>query len=1126
MNKLTRHITIIAIALAACACTEESNKCTGSYCCEPACGESEVCYNNECIVLSEHPDTCVPECTTEQTCYKNQCIILSEHPDICIPKCKGTKVCLNNECVKLADHPEICIPKCGDGQICSNNRCVDANTICTPACEDPQICENGHCVDPNPNACSGKLCRDDKTFCNDSGQWEECPSGTGCHIGYCIQGLNKECEDDTCDANHTHACKDGVWIECDAPAKCVENDESAECIIEEDGCASGTCSANGHYFCNSDGQWESCGEGFECKNGECEQTFDDEASLLWTLCQADSECSTGKCLKYIVTSRALTRIEKNITLLNDTIAVSKLDSRIPENYGICSADCTQNPDVCEQISTDKVHYSCQLAVIGDSPYPPKDENLEAYSLPFAHVLNLKDMKTAPFGAICRPDDSLKLAFSDKFCNSCENSEQCGEGENCIYGECLPKCSVNTQCPLGFTCSEYSDTNEKYCMPPEQICGDCIDRDKDGQGYGHCTRTGFDCDDLNPNVNYTDQLPNACVDNSDDTNCNGMIDQYELRGTPDHCAKCGDSCHPVENANIVRNCELENPDISVDKTTSDGLLETFKYICHEECAVGYADCDGDPTNGCETRLVDFSDDYLTTTAIHAGVLYAPDTDNDTYGDPDARSQIFCCPANEAGNAACYKLPNLNDLPEEVTSFNWEPAEAPTQETGIVALTSESFDKLSDCNDNNATVYPGAPEICDGLNNDCDPSSPDGKDDIYTLSFTDGSEITSKLGESCQLYREQPENMEAPSCGSGKTACTLMSTAAFGMDCLSDVTSEMTEQSICEDDWNLLSDEDRNAFCADICNINQMECLEHCQNEYMKTCLCDGIDNNCDGRIDEDWHFETCTLEDKVGICRMGILTCGQKVKLDAESGKELTIPAAVCRPLFYKADGRGYDFFGDGIDSNCDGEDFDKSSTLFVTPYFGSGEFEPTNNGKGEQKLVPGMGLYYAPYVSLKKALSVACSQTTNGVTCRDILVNSHKGSDLYHDWQTEDIKIPVYNSKDVYRPEFYTHERTLADDTKTTVETWTHEEIVEEYEHQWKEAFQYHGVDYETVSVSADTSKYLLEGEIYPKELVRIIGGMKMQEVVKDGKKVPVWTQTGSPTEYAVNITYDEKNAD
>ena len=1098
MKRFYRILSIISAILMVSGCTENSDP-------EPCTGEC-----------------CNPRCTADETCYQNTCIVLSEHPEICIPQCRGKKVCSNNKCVNIDEHPEICVPKCGEDQTCVQNRCVDASTVCTPACAGNQVCENGTCREKDPNACTGKLCKSDRIFCNDSGTWEECPVQTGCHLGYCVKGLGKECADNTCSEDLKRVCKDGVWIDCKEPAVCSDADSTADCTIPEDKCEAGSCSDNQQYRCSDDGHWEDCGSGYVCHNAQCEPAYNTKAAMLWTLCRTNSECSTGMCLKNIVTSRPMTNLSMGIAEPTDIIPVSILDNRIPEDYGICSADCTQNSDVCGQMNTNSVQYTCQLVITGDSPYPPLDEYQKPYALPFEHLLNKSNMEIAPFGAICRPDDKLKLAYSDKLCSACDTSEQCGDGENCIFNECLPKCMSAEQCPLGFECTEYKDTGEKFCMPPENTCGSCLDRDGDGQGFGHCTRKGFDCDDLNPNISYTGKLPAACTDVAEDSNCNGMLDQYEFLGTLDHCAACGDSCHPVDNANIIRLCQQVDPDKAIDKTTLNGLIDTFKYTCHEECAVEYADCDHDPSNGCETRLVEFSEDYTQVKSLMSGRLIASDVDRDTYGDPDTSKQLYCCPKNEAEAASCYRLPNQNDRPENGAKFNWVTTPEPDLNDAasdlkdiVVEITPESIDKLSDCNDNNATVYPGAKEICDGLNNDCNPESPDGKDDRYILNYTNGTRKEMGLGDSCTLYLNPPDNESSPQCGDGKVTCTPNGTAGFEMACISNTGNGRSELQICEDNWSGLSDSQKTEACASICDLKDDGCEDKCKEAFGESCLCNGIDDNCDGHIDEDWQFKKCLLEDKVGICQLGILTCG---KVDGK-------PAQVCMPLYSSDSGRGYDFYGDGVDSNCDGEDFDISSTIFVTPYFGTGSFEPKKASSGEQQNVPGIGSYRAPYVSLKKALSVACTKSVDGVKCRDILVNSAKGNDTYWDWQTEDLMIPVYNSSDVYRPEFFSHERTLSDGKKTTVDTWTHDEIVEEYGRLWKEALNHTKSDYEDIIVSASTSKYLLEGEIYPRELVRIIGGMRMNEVEENGLKHPKWTKGVSQTEYNVSITYGGSDA-
>ncbi|MFM7199483.1 MAG: putative metal-binding motif-containing protein [Myxococcota bacterium] len=205
--------------------------------------------------------------------------------------------------------------------------------------------------------------------------------------------------------------------------------------------------------------------------------------------------------------------------------------------------------------------------------------------------------------------------------------------------------------------------------------------------GYASRAG-DCNDKNADIN-----PNAedfC--DGKDQNCNDEVDEdadsityYEDRdkdkfGDP---AQPQEACDPAEADNegwVENNRDCDDDDDQI----YPGAPETCNGIDE--------DCDGLP-------------DAQDPNATPKQTLY-PDADGDDYGDKDA-SPIQACP-----------------------------------QEGYVAVSG-------DCDDQDDTVYPFAPELCDDLDNDCNGKVDEGLNKItyYLDADDDGYGLTTSTADDC-------------------------------------------------------------------------------------------------------------------------------------------------------------------------------------------------------------------------------------------------------------------------------------------------------------------------------------------------------------------------------------------
>lgn len=280
------------------------------------------------------------------------------------------------------------------------------------------------------------------------------------------------------------------------------------------------------------------------------------------------------------------------------------------------------------------------------------------------------------------------------------------------------------------------------------------RDDDGDGQ---SPAGGDCDDTDSSI-YSGA--NEICDGGVDNDCDGLADDADpnrsglvwmFDGDSDGYGNDNDSdgyanyqtgCDPQEWADIVENATGDTGALAYYVAAQYDADDNILIDCNDQnasvnpgasevCDGLDNDCDGTTDDGVSTPSAFYADsdadgfgninDWITECEMPLGYV-ADDSDcNDINASVNPDASEVC---NDIDDDCDEMVDDADDSTDTSTMINWY-LDADTDghglafiyamcenETGILVTTND------DCDDNNASAYPGATEVCDSADNDCD------------------------------------------------------------------------------------------------------------------------------------------------------------------------------------------------------------------------------------------------------------------------------------------------------------------------------------------------------------------------------------------------------------------------
>ncbi|GGH43288.1 GEVED domain-containing protein [Mangrovimonas yunxiaonensis] len=556
------------------------------------------------------------------------------------------------------------------------------------------------------------------------------------------------------------------------------------------------------------------------------------------------------------------------------------DCEDADDDGICAdTDCNDND---ANIGAPTTWY----ADADNDGYGDPSDTTEACQQPDGYVANNAD--------ICIGFDDNLDADGDGIPDGCDNCEDADEDGICADIDCN-----DNDANIGARTIWYADV--------------------DGDGYGDLNNTTEACEQPEGYVDNSDdqEINSPCPDNVDtngvslDSDGDGVLDcndicqgndlvDTDLDGTPDDCDACPLDSNNDSDGDGVCDSEDVCPDFN-DLADADGdNVPDGCDVCPGHDDAIDSDGDGVP-DGCD-NCEDADEDGICVDTdcndndanIGAPTTWYADADNDGYGDPNDTTEACQQPDGYVANNAdiCIGFDDNLDADGDGTPDGCDacPLDSNNDSDGDGVCDSDDicpgFNDLADADGDNV---PDGCDVCpnhddaidsdgDGVPDGCDNCEDADEDGI--CADTDCNDNDANIGAPTTWYADADNdgygdpNNTTEACQQPDGYVANNADICIGFDDNLDADGDGTPDGCdaCPLDSN--NDSDGDGVCGDLdCDDNDSQAFPGNPE------ICDGIDNDCDGIIDEG--CETCPDADEDTVCDADDICPGYDDLADAD-----------------------------------------------------------------------------------------------------------------------------------------------------------------------------------------------------------------------------------------------------